>query len=247
MANISVFKITVKYGTSKTGKELYAVRYRENGEFSAYLAGDGAIYSTKPQQYGFYIASMSGTRGVPEEAKNIFKEMLKNRKAEEKAEEEKKKAEETVWKLKSERSKMEKELTAAFGLLTDSEFCDAFLHALPANVSFAISRGNFRMDISDDSLRIYREEYIEKYFRQASFVYEEYDGTIFLKDNAERTKEYREYLNEYSRTLPVKAKIAEWLSIGDKDCLTYHGEYRIPLKSKKDKKYAEELAKKFAS
>ena len=96
-------------------------------------------------------------------------------------------------------------------------------------------------------MEVRRDVDVEKYFRKASFVYEEYDGTIFLHDKADKDPEYQKYVQKYSSPLPVKQKPKEGLSVGnDKDYLRYHCVYEIEVNKPLTKEYAAELAKKFA-
>lgn len=105
--------------------------------------------------------------------------------------------------------------------------------------------GNYR----NVYLYVSRSHLIGKYMRHLPFVYEEYDGCVFLADDAEKDQTYKKYTKDNSRPLSVKAKLREELSIGDKTSLWYHGKYEIRLDPKRTltKEYATELAKEFCA
>lgn len=146
----------------------------------------------------------------------------------------------------------------ARGLLNEGQFAEAFYKALPGKIKNAMSSNkrdywnNFKeYQVSYDSYRkgveICLDIDIEKYFRKASFIEEEYDGTIFLANNADKDPNYKKILAKYSSKLPVSAKPEECLSVGgDKDYLVYHCSYFIPVKKPLTADYAAELAKSFS-
>lgn len=248
MANISIFKITVQYGRNEhTKKDFYAVKCREiPGEFEEYLAETGDIYRKADVDFGYHIVAVSRTRGVSDESRSIFARMLKIYKEQQQAKKDKEEAEKKIWETKSEMSGQSALLLDSLGLLSNDAFCAAFKASLPDSLRRQIDKGySVRIDANND-LCVVRHIYIEKYFRSASFIQEEYDGTVYIVDGGEKYPEYKRYISEYSVPLSTKAKFKEWLSIGDKDCLTYTGVYVLPLKDKKTQGYAEKLAKEFA-
>lgn len=247
MANISIFKIAVQYGRNEhTKKDFYAVKCREvPGEFEEYLAETGDIYRKADVDYGYHIVAVSRTRGVPAEARKLFSQMLRNKAEQEKARKEKEEAEKKERELRTSMSSLSCVLLDALGLLSNDAFCKAFTAALPAHVRSDVER-NYTVRVEGNTLCVVRTVYVQKYFRRASFLEEEYDGTVYIAKNGEKTAEYKRYIAENSAPLPVKAKIKEWLAIGDKDCLIYTGEYVLPMQGKTTKDYAEKLAKKFA-
>lgn len=120
------------------------------------------------------------------------------------------------------------------GYLKTDEFIDEFKSNLSSMVRGAIEDYKYIISINRKmdntyTIDIARDEDIIKYFRSASFIYEEYDGTIFLADDYEHDKEYQSYLNRYKETLPIKKKPDElYLSVGgDKDCLSCHTIYHL--------------------
>lgn len=120
------------------------------------------------------------------------------------------------------------------GYLKTDEFIDEFKSNLSSMVRGAIEDYKYIISINRKmdntyTIDIARDEDIIKYFRSASFIYEEYDGTIFLADDYEHDKEYQSYLNRYKETLPIKKKPDElYLSVGgDKDWLSCHTIYHL--------------------
>lgn len=150
------------------------------------------------------------------------------------------------------------------GILNAQEFLNAFMEALPEYVKAAMQAkpkvnywgtksGDYSVKTYGDNVRgsrIYIDTRvdIQKYFRESSFTFEEYDGTIMMTDDAEETPEYQQYIRKYSHPLPVKQDLTyEQLSVGnDKDFLCYEAGYEIEIKKPMTKKYAEELADKFS-
>lgn len=138
-----------------------------------------------------------------------------------------------------------KALRESRGLLTTEEFMTAFAKSLPAYLQKEMGRFELRM-YSENRLDIEYTEYIEKYFRKGSFVYEEYDGTIQMCSDAKDDPNYKKYLKQYTKTLPVKQRPVSYLGIGDKDWLYCTSEYRLDIKKPLTKEYAEEVAKQFS-
>lgn len=140
----------------------------------------------------------------------------------------------------------------ASGLLSKTEFYDAFFDSLPGNLKDEMraygygSRMCSGIGYRNDELSISREVDIEKYFRHGSFVFEEYDGTVQFVDHPEKDPGYQRILKEQSRPLSVSWPLIETLWLGDKDWLGYSAAYQIPLKKPLTKAYAKELAKTFA-
>ena len=145
------------------------------------------------------------------------------------------------------------------GILNAQEFLNAFMEALPEYVKAAMQAkpkvnywgnktGDYTMELRGNEIQIDTWIDIVKYFRESSFTYEEYDGTIMMTDDAEETPEYKRYLEKYRHTLPVNANLSyEYLSVGnDKDYLCYHAGYEIEIKKPMTKEYAGELADKFS-
>lgn len=155
-------------------------------------------------------------------------------------------------------SKFPDEIKHCRGILTGKEFLEAFYEALPANVKSAIKAcpnrdyygnkaGEYSLEIFGNRVALETHIDIEKYFRHSSFTNEEYDGTIQLADGAEKTKEYKSYVREYTHPLPINRGFSrEGLSVGgDKDFLAYYAEYNIEIKKPMTAEYAKDLAAEF--
>lgn len=134
-------------------------------------------------------------------------------------------------------------LAEAMDRLSEKKFIDAFIKkSLKYGVNIP---EDFSLEIYSNMLVISVAKNIQKHFRHGSFVYEEYDGTIFMRDDCEKDPNYQAYIQKYKRTLPVKAKPEIYLSIGDKEWLTCNTRYTLEIKKELTKQYADELAKKF--
>lgn len=189
------------------------------------------------------ILSENLVRNMPTETRRLLKEYAKlhqKLKIEEgKYEKARRPFEDAMKKINT------KTLRKSRGLLTMEEFINAFIHFLPDYLQREMEKFEIRM-YSEDNLEIEHTEYIEKYFRKGSFVYEEYDGTIHMRSGAKDDPNYKKYLKCYTKTLSVKQKPISYLEIGDKDWLICTTEYRLDLKKPLTPEYAEETAKRFS-
>lgn len=140
----------------------------------------------------------------------------------------------------------EKELANSMGLLSRNEFMKEFIQNLPIHLRYEVE-DMFSIELYENTLDIECNKYIEKFFREGSFVYEEYDGTIQFITDCEKDKNYQSYIKKYKRILPIKMKPDIYLSLGDKDWLTCCTNYRIEIKKPLTKAYAKELAIKFSN
>lgn len=163
------------------------------------------------------------------------------------------KIEEKIKALQAERyealkivGNISEDIAKAKGYLTTSEFLDEFKNNLSREVKMAMTNYNYSVSVyNNHEIEIYRHKDIEKYFRESTFTYEEYDGSIMMYEDAEESKEYQGYIKKYRKPLSVKSKPQEWLSLGDKDWLSYNCEYNIKIEPILTKEYAKKLAKDF--
>ena len=189
------------------------------------------------------VLSENTVRSISAETRMLLKEYAKlyqKLKAEERKYEKSKKPLQDAMKKNNAKT-----LRESRGLLTEEAFMNCLLNALPSSLQTEMEK--FVLLMYEEQLDIEHTEYIEKYFRKGSFVYEEYDGTIQMCSDAKNDPNYRNYLKQYAKTLPVKQKPVSYLGIGDKDWLYCTTEYRIELKKPLTKEYAEEIAKKFSN
>lgn len=143
-------------------------------------------------------------------------------------------------------------LRSVRGFLSKSDFCDVFYDSLLRSVRLDMASKGYDIDTpvgvlynDDEYLYISKSHIVQKYFRHASFLEEEYDGCIFMVDGAENYQEYQEILKRHSSPLNVKFEFNEHLFMGDKDSLCYSAYYKIPIKKNLTKEYAKELAAEF--
>lgn len=154
-----------------------------------------------------------------------------------------------IIEAQKEQINLSKAVREKLGILTFEEFEYEFRRALPPKLAERMDNAEFYVKeplgigYDENSLYISKSKMLHKYFRNASFLYEEYDGTVFMTDNAEQDKNYKKILKENSCRLDLKkCKFFECLSMGDKDSLWYTACYEIPLKKELTKEYARELA-----
>lgn len=190
------------------------------------------------------ILSENLVRNIPTETRSLLKDYAK---LHQKLKLEEEKYEKTIRPLEDAMKKINtKTLRESRGLLTMEEFINTFINFLPDYLQREMEKFELLM-YSEKQLEIEHTEYIEKYFRKGSFVYEEYDGTIQMCSDAKNDPNYKKYLKQYAKTLPVKQKPVSYLGIGDKDWLYCTTVYRLELKKPLTKEYAEEIAKKFSN
>ena len=143
------------------------------------------------------------------------------------------------------------------GVLNKQEFTEAFKESLSRDVKVAMelatkhgfygTEGEYEVMLYGNELSIERNVIINKWCTPP-YTYLEYDDTRQMCQDAEKHPEYIKTLKKYSYPLPVNAKIEEWLELGDKNTLTYRGEYHIKLDKDKPltRDYAVQLAREFA-
>lgn len=221
-------KITVTNSYGK--KEMPVYIYEEDEKTISYIRMDTA-------QFGKAIkadTSEKVLKGYTAEAKKLTKEYVK---AMTKAKELEMKAEE----LKKPYYQIKKMLTNANGELTAEEFFEE----LQKNGLDISGSGYTRVDIYEGVLNINYTRLIEKYFGESSITKREYDGCLFMINNAEKTKLGKSYMNKYRCSTNIKKSYTkEWLDIGDKETLYYMMDINVKLTKPMTADYAKELTKK---
>lgn len=230
-------KLLINYYGGK--EERIAVLLKETDEKYCFFSMDGVQFEVKKS----LVLSEGTVRNIPEETRRLLKDYAK-----------------LYQKLRAEQEKYEKirkpiadamsqintkTLRESRGLLTMEEFMSVFVKSLPAYLQREMEKFELCM-YSEKQLDIEHTEYIEKYFRKGSFVFKEYDGTIQMCSDAKNDPNYKKYMKQYAKTLPVKQNPVSYLGIGDKDWLYCTTEYRIELKKPLTKEYAKEVAKQFS-
>lgn len=237
MKNGDIRKLLINYYGGKA--ERIAVLLEETDAEYCFFSIDGVEFNIRKA----LLLSESSVRNLPAETRNLLKDYVKLyqklKVEEEKYERARKPLEDAMKKINT------KALRESRGLLTTEEFMTAFAKSLPAYLQKEMGRFELSM-YSENRLDIEYTEYIEKYFRKGSFVYEEYDGTIQMCSDAKDDPNYKKYLKQYTKTLPVKQRPVSYLGIGDKDWLYCTSEYRLDIKKPLTKEYAEEVAKQFS-
>ena len=145
--------------------------------------------------------------------------------------------------------KMPDKLQNAKGYLDNKEFTNLFHDSLSDKVKREIRDYDYVFTPPfgrSMKIQISRDVDIQKWYRGA-LVEQEYDGTYFIADGAEKMSEYKAYIRKYSRPLSVTGKLNEDLGLGDKNWLYYNACYEIPVTKEMTKDYAKELARKFCS
>lgn len=164
---------------------------------------------------------------------------------------------------KEQLKKMTEKYRTEEGILSNEDFIEAFKNSLSSSVKSAMNNSTQRGYWSEEGewefntvkfvdthkisrIDLDRSVSIQKY-ATPSFTYLEYDDTRCMRSDAAKTKEYQDYIKRYHRPLPVPAEMNEYLSLEDKNTLTYYASYRIELNKNKPltKEYAKELADKF--
>lgn len=146
---------------------------------------------------------------------------------------------------------MVNECRVARGVLTENEFAEEFM----ANLSKGIKAENnclkfpYTAEARCGYIILGRSVDIEKYYRRENdMTYQEYDGCMSFRTDAEKSKTYKNFISKHTAPLSVKgAKFEEQLTLEDKDWLVYQGWYSIKLDENRPltKEYAKEVADKF--
>lgn len=134
------------------------------------------------------------------------------------------------------------------GYLTEAEFINIVMKNLPPIVKSDLESSGYKTEIHKYNNPILEFSYwkdLIKNFRRGSFVYEEYDGTIHMTEDCEKNKDYQRLIRLNRHPIRLKIKPEEYLSLGDKDWLSYHCSYSVKLTKPLTKEYALEIAKKF--
>lgn len=221
--------------------------YAENIKENLYIDVEGNVHRMDDE-------NVSRTRNVPDAVKAGLKTLVSIEKKKEKEKEKfdavRVKYNEITRELNLEKENAAKEIREALGVLTLPEFCVEFWKSVSYSAKSEMNAKGYKLEsplgvcYTDQNLYISRGVMVEKYFRKGSFVYEEYDGNVFMCDDAESNNEYKKILKDYSRPLGcMKTSCFESLSLGDKDSLWYTGYYAIKLPDVLTKQTAAELAK----
>lgn len=240
----NILNITTKYNEKEALLCCYAGD--DNGKHQ-FLLANGRTTTFSPEQ----IVTAKAVRGLPAEARTLFKKRLDAHEKIEKLKKEIYKKQCEITEISNSFADFNEQMTHARGLITEAEFAAEFENNLSDSVKNEMRIYGYSVDTPTHipyypgNIHISRNVDIQKYFRHGSFVYEEYDGTIHLRGDCEKNKEYKEYIHRYSKPLSVKEKIYEVLGLGDKDWLSYHATYEITVKKPLTKEYAKELAKEF--
>lgn len=235
----------VKINTN-TGKEVLAV-HLGNG---FYVDENGVRHMPSEE-------AVRGTRNIPanvraafEHAENLYKRYNKLEAKKDKLLTEIKKQKDA---LDEEEKLVFKELRDAQGVLSRSEFVQAFYDALSVEVKTAMQRMGFSigdtpysMCYNDDNIYIIRNIELYKQYKRVPYCYEEYDGSWFLCDEAEEMDAYKKDIKRTEKVLPVQMPIHSYLWTGDRFSTWYSGVYEIEVSERMTITYAKELAKKFA-
>ncbi len=140
------------------------------------------------------------------------------------------------------------------GVITRKEFERVFYDSLPYVLKVEMDRKGYRVwtptgiCYDDGHLYISSSYVAERFSRKAypSYIYEEYDGCMFLVDDAENMDSYKKALKKHSCHLSVSMDPIEVLNPGDKCSIWYHSTYEISLEKPLTEEYAKELAATFA-
>lgn len=189
------------------------------------------------------VISLTSPRGYPSEARELLKKRYAAYKEEVKIKEKIKSLNDDLRNIKDKFKTFEEDIAHAKGLLTIEEFSKVLFDNLSWRLQSEIELNKYEFDTyRKDEICLTRSVDIEKYCRNASFLYEDYDGTMHFDFDCEEDKNYKDLLRCNSEKIGIKAEFSEGLSLGDKDWLYYHAEYSIPLKKPLTQEYAKRLA-----
>lgn len=173
------------------------------------------------------------TRGVPETTRDKFEKIMslykEQLKIEQQIQELQDKKSTIVDKRKDVMAKLVAEREKANGLMSK----DAVLELCKNKFGKLLANG-YEAHIWNTTVSFNYHKDIQKYFRSASFLYEEYDGTMAFEHNYKDNREYQGYLSRYGNKVSgIKLPFEENLSLEDKDWLVYNSRYTLEFKDLK--------------
>lgn len=193
--------------------------------------------------YRDYEKGFSATRNIDPNIRMLFEKIFE-------AEKEKQKLKKQIDELQTKIDKInEKEkITADKLVVTYSKSqgnltTDQVSELCKKKFAYLFEYG-YEMETYRNTVRFYYHKDIQKWFRKASFLYEEYDGTIGWTSDYKENKEYKQILNKYSHKVGLcKLPFEERLSLEDKDWLVYNACYTLEFKDLKKETVKKILAK----
>ena len=120
---------------------------------------------------------------------------------------------------------VKKALATATGAMTEGAFQESVRARLSARIP-SFGADGWTVSLWGHRLSVRREVDIQKYYR-GPLAYLEYDNTMSLVPDAESTAEGQAVIRRHRRELPLRAKLEESLSLGDKDWLVYEARYEL--------------------
>lgn len=211
--------------------------------------------------YDLAVADASATRNVPAEIREAMEKAYDAVDRMVRMQAKYEKMQEMFLKDMKEQNSAVKEMPAACrqarGTLTKEEFVKAFVSALPENLRREMQdsrQRNYSGSLDGEyevsmynNIQIRRSVWFAKWAKP-SYSFLEYDDTRMIIDNPEKDPNYVRDLKNYSRPLSVSQKIEEYITIGDKNSLEYHGSYYVKVDPGKEltKDYAQKLADEFS-
>lgn len=210
--------------------------------------------------YGLAVADASATRNVPAEIRTSMEKAYDAADKMIRMQEKYEQMREAFLSQMKEQNNIVREMPPVCrqvrGTLTKAEFAKAFYDALPDNIRREMENstqrnysggldGKYEVHMYQN-IQIERSVWFAKWAKP-SYSFLEYDDTRMIIDHPEKDPNYVRDLKDHSRPLSVPQKIEEYITIGDKNSLEYHGSYFIKLDPGKEltKGYAQKLADDF--
>lgn len=256
-------------------KKIKAITYRNYAGIGIFVLDESENILEFFDQCGEYqrftpatisLTTIKNTRSISSETREELIALWKEAKKKYNLQAKKKKLEEEIREQNLTIARRQASITKVAGLLSKCDFEKAVENELtrlmddislrkynePNNVG-AYYAGAFCLELEhDNTIRITRRVTVDKYINEDmySFVYQEYDGCLFLIPDTEKDKTYQKILAKYKTSLNFKGcKYYSWLDTGDKNTLNFHEEYSTKLDKNKPytKEFAKEIAKKIVN
>lgn len=181
--------------------------------------------------------TFTAARKIPQDVRDILEEVYSLSIQQAAAKEKIVAAQRDIDKLTQRQQYLCGAIRKAQSLLSEQEVISALWGKLPSLLSLSLQKFDLSLGQRNNHafLSMNYTHLIEKYCRNAkhSFLYEEYDGNLFVIDNPEQNAEYKEMLRRNRFTLPVKGiPWKEGLEIGDKDTIVYCSSYTLEIPDK---------------
>lgn len=247
MKNGNIVRVTIHYYNHK--ETCLAILAAQDENCTVFILENGQEQRIQNSK----IEKISYVRGISEEARKLCKERFELYKAYMENYKKIRRLQEDNMSLKNKMISFSSDLSKAMGKLPIREFVEELERNLPSNIQKYLYDFDYKIDYMEYAGKINinftRTVYLKKYCRSATFLYQEYDGTMQFIHEYEKDSNYQQLVKANERKIPFKnMEFISELGLGDKDWLSYTGCYHLDIpKGSLTKEFAKKLAKKICT